>query len=270
MRTPALFLACLFALVASTAAAQQPGAQRPGGAPPAAAPSTGREVAGPAEEKTATTNFSVTIDGRDIKYTATTGTLPIRLDDGKVVARMFYVAYTKDGEDVATRPVSFLFNGGPGSASIWLHMGSFGPKRVQMAADGFQPAPPYTLEPNPYSLIGVTDMVFVDAIDTGFSRGVEGASTTQFHGQSGDIRAFGEFINTYLTGFNRWPSPKFLIGESYGTIRSAGLAQELQSRHGIELNGVVLLSALLTYQTLWPAACNCCAVFISSSLPEAG
>lgn len=256
MRIPALLLACLIATTVSPAVAQQPGAPRPGGPPQAAPAATGREVAGPAEEKTSVTNHAMTVDGRDIKYTATTGTLPIRLDDGKVVARMFYVAYTKDGEDVATRPVSFLFNGGPGSASIWLHMGSFGPRRVQMAADGFQPAPPYTLEPNPYSLLGATDMVFVDAIDTGFSRGVEGASTTQFHGQSGDIRAFGEFINTYLTTFSRWLSPKFLIGESYGTIRSAGLSQELQSRHGIELNGVVLLSALLTYQTLSPAPNN--------------
>lgn len=253
MRSLVLALAGVLTAAVPSALAQQPGG-RPAGAP-TAAPSA-REVAGPNEEKVSVTNHSVAIDGRDIKYTATTGTIPIRLDDGKIVARMFFVAYTKDGEDVGTRPVSFLYNGGPGSATVWLHMGSFAPRHVQMADEGFQPAPPYKLVPNPHSLIDVTDMVFVDAIDTGFSRGVEGASTTQFHGQSGDIRAFGEFINTWLSTYSRWASPKFLIGESYGTIRSAGLSQELQTRHGIELNGIVLLSALLTYQTLSPAPNN--------------
>ncbi len=227
---------------------QQPAEE--GGAP------GGREVAGAAEEKISTTSHTVTLDGKEVKYTATTGTLPIRLDDGKIAARLFFVAYAKDGEDVAKRPISFLYNGGPGAATVWLHMGSFAPRHVQMADEGFQPAPPYKLVNNPSSLIDATDLVFVDAVDTGFSRGVAGVNTTQFHGQNGDIRAFGEFINQYLTAYSRWPSPKFLIGESYGTIRSAGLAQELQSHHGIELNGIVLVSALLTYQTLSPAPNN--------------
>src|SRR5439155_722042 len=161
----------------------------------------------------------------------------------KVAARMFFVAYTKDGEDAKTRPVSFLYNGGPGAATIWLHMGSFAPRKVQMADEGFQPAPPYHLVDNEYSLLDATDMVYVDAIDTGYSRAVAGVSNTQFHGVRGDLRAFGEFINGYLKTYNRWPSPKFLIGESYGTIRSAGLSQELQMRHGIELNGIVLVSS---------------------------
>jgi carboxypeptidase C (cathepsin A) len=169
---------------------------------------------------------------------------------------MFFVAYTKDGEDAKTRPVSFLYNGGPGAATIWLHMGSFAPRKVQMADDGFQPAPPYRLVDNEYSLLDATDMVYVDAIDTGYSRVVAGVSNTQFHGVRGDLRAFGEFINNYLKTYNRWPSPKFLIGESYGTIRSAGLSQELQTRHGIELNGIVLVSSLLTYQTLSPSPQN--------------
>ncbi len=125
-----------------------------------------------------------------------------------------------------------------------------------MAEDGFQPPPPYQLVDNPNSLLDVSDLVFVDAIDTGFSRVMPGVDNTQFYGQDGDIRAFGEFIAEYLRVFNRYPSPKFLIGESYGTIRSAGLSQELQSRHGIELNGIVLVSALLTYQTLSPAPNN--------------
>jgi carboxypeptidase C (cathepsin A) len=214
------------------------------------------EFAGPAEEKISTTSHTVRLDGREVKYTATAGTLPIRLDNGQVVARMFFVAYTKDGEDVKARPVSFLYNGGPGAATIWLHMGSFAPKHVQMADEGFQPAPPYKLVDNENSLIDVTDLVFVDAISTGYSRMTPGNNSAQFHGQSGDLRAFGEFINEYLTHFSRWPSPKYLIGESYGTIRSAGLAEEIQQRHGIELNGIALVSSLLTYQTLSPAPDN--------------
>src|SRR5262245_60750740 len=215
-----------------------------------------REVATAAEEKISQTSHVLRLNGRDLKYLATTGTLPIRLDDGKVAARMFFAAYTKDGEDVKTRPVSFLYNGGPGSPTVWLHMGSFGPRRVQMGQDGVQPAPPYRLVDNEHSLLDVTDLVFVDAIDTGYSRGAAGVNTAQFHGQTGDIRSFGEFIAEYLTKYGRWSSPKFLIGESYGTIRSAGLAAELQSRHGVELNGIVLISSLLTYQTLSPAPDN--------------
>ncbi|HEY7288321.1 MAG TPA: hypothetical protein VH583_00695 [Vicinamibacterales bacterium] len=214
------------------------------------------ETAGPAEEKISQTSHTIRVDGHDLKYTATTGTLPIRLDDGKVAARMFFVAYTKDGENVKTRPISFLYNGGPGAATIWLHMGSFGPKHVQMAEDGFQPAPPYHLVDNENTLLDATDLVFVDAIDTGYSRVVDDTDNKQFHGVRGDLRAFGEFINDYLKTYSRFPSPKYLIGESYGTIRSAGLAQELQNRHGIELNGIVLISSLLTYQTLSPSDQN--------------
>src|SRR5262245_10965852 len=216
---------------------QQPAPATP--APQNAEPAA-REVATTAEEKISQTSHTIRLDGRDIKYTATTGTLPIRLDDGKVSARMFFVAYTKDGEDVKTRPVSFLYNGGPGSATVWLHMGSFGPMHVQLANDGFQPAPPFHLVDNENSLLDVSDLVFIDAVDSGYSRVVTGVNATQFHGETGDIRSFGEFINEFLKTYNRFPSPKFLIGESYGTIRSAGLSQELQSRHGIELNGIVL------------------------------
>jgi carboxypeptidase C (cathepsin A) len=237
----------LLTLLAAPLAAQQRG-QNPN--QPAAAASAPREYAGAAEEKISQTSHTVRLDGHDIKYTATAGTLPIRGDDGKVQARMFFVAYTRDGEDVKTRPLSFLYNGGPGSATIWLHMGSFAPRRVQMADEGFQPAPPYRLVDNEASLIDATDLVFVDAVSTGYSRTVEGVNPAQFHGQQGDLRAFGDFIYEYLKTYSRWPSPKYLIGESYGTIRSAGLSQELQSRHGIELNGIVLISALLTYQTI--------------------
>jgi carboxypeptidase C (cathepsin A) len=261
-------------LLAASAGAQTPSPRRPEGAPdapPGAPPATQApgprseggapapqryEVATAKEEKTSQTSHVVRIDGREVRYTATAGTLPIRLDEGKVVARMFFVAYTKDGEAPATRPLSILFNGGPGSASIWLHMGSFAPRRAEMADEGFQPAPPYRLVDNEHSLLDVSDLVFVDAISTGFSRVTAGVDRTQFHGQEGDIRAFGEFVAEYLTAYKRWASPKYLIGESYGTIRSAGLSQQLQARHGIELNGIVLVSALLTYQTLAPAPNN--------------
>ena len=239
----ALIILLLLAVPVAAQRGQNPAQQ------PAAQPS-GRESVGPAEEKTSRTPHTVTLDGREIKYTATAGTLPIRGDDGKVQARMFYVAYTRDGEDPKTRPLSFLYNGGPGSATVWLHMGSFAPRHVQLADDGFQPAPPYQLVDNPNSLIDVSDLVFVDAISTGYSRTVEGVNPAQFHGQQGDLRAFGDFIDEYLKTCSRWSSPKYLIGESYGTIRSAGLSQELQSRHGIELNGIVLVSALLTYQSI--------------------
>jgi carboxypeptidase C (cathepsin A) len=229
--------------------------------PPATPAEPGGQAGGRLEvaatvDKVSQTSQVIRLDGREIRYTATAGTLPIRLDDGRVVARMFFVGYTKDGEDVKTRPIAFLYNGGPGSASVWLHMGAFSPRRVEMGDEGFQPPPPYRLVDNESSLIDVADLVFVDAIDTGYSRVTTGTNAAQFHGQAGDIRAFGEFINQYLKTYSRWPSPKFLIGESYGTIRSAGLAGELQSRHGIELNGIVLVSSLLTFQTLLPAPEN--------------
>ncbi len=264
MRNPwkLLVVALVFPLMVSPAFAQQRGGQRPDAQPTVQPPAASagqaqaREVASAVDRKPSQTSHAIRIDGRDIKYTATAGTLPIRLDDGRVSAQMFFVAYTKDGEDPKTRPVSFLYNGGPGSASVWLHMGSFAPKKAQMADEGFQPPPPYQLVDNEYSLIDVSDVVFVDAVSTGFSRVTEGVNPAQFHGQDGDIRAFGEFIAEYLKAYSRWPSPKFLIGESYGTIRSAGLAAELQSRHGIELNGIVLVSALMTYQTLSPAPNN--------------
>ncbi|MDO8836783.1 MAG: hypothetical protein Q7V01_14375 [Vicinamibacterales bacterium] len=255
MRRTGSFVVVLLLFFAPLGLAQQ----RPGGPPDTQQiPQRpgGHEVATPNEEKVSHTSHTMRLGGRDIRYTATAGTLPIRLDDGKVAARMFFVAYTKDGDDTKARPVSFLYNGGPGSASIWLHMGSFAPRRAAMADEGFQPAPPFQLVDNEHSLIDVSDVVFVDAISTGYSRVMPGIDNTQFHGQDGDIRAFGEFIAEYLKAYDRWRSPKFLIGESYGTIRSAGLAGELQSRHGIELNGIVLLSALLSYQTLSPAPNN--------------
>jgi carboxypeptidase C (cathepsin A) len=210
----------------------------------------------PPVERLSTTSHAIQVDGRELRYTATAGTLPVRNYGGRPIASMFFVAYTRDGEQVAARPVSFLYNGGPGSASVWLHMGSFGPKRVVMSEEGFQPAPPYRLADNEHTLLDASDLVFVDAIDTGFSRPAPGEDPKQFHGVRGDIQAFGEFIRTYLSRFDRWSSPKYLIGESYGTMRSAGLAGELQDRHGIELNGIVLVSSILDYMTKGYASGN--------------
>ena len=253
-RALALAIAALIVVAPAALGQQRPGA--PPDAPQRPQASGQHETASADADKASQTAHVLRLDGREIRYTATAGTIPIRLDDGKVAARMFFVAYTKDGEDAKTRPIAFLYNGGPGSATVWLHMGSFAPKRAKMADEGFQPAPPYELVDNANSLVDVADLVFVDAIDTGYSRAMAGVDNSQFHGQDGDIRAFGEFIHAYLGAYDRWPSPKFLIGESYGTIRSAGLSQELQSRHGIELNGIVLVSALMTYQTLSPAPNN--------------
>ena len=255
-------LAFIFATILAAASLHAQPPQRPPqppARPEAEAPREERrtyEIAGEAEARISETPHTMRLGGQEIRYTAHAGTLPIRLDNGDLGGRMFFVSYSRAGADAKTRPVAFLFNGGPGSASIWLHMGSFAPVRAEMAAEGFQPAPPYRLVPNEHSLLDVADVVFIDAMSTGYSRTVAGVDPRQFHGVRGDLRAFGRFIREYLTHFDRWSSPKFLIGESYGSIRSAGLVGELQSRHGIELNGVVLLSALLSYQTIRTAPQN--------------
>ena len=210
-----------------------------------------------AEERLSTTEHRARIGGVDVPYTATAGQLVLRRPDGKARANMFFVAYTRDDvTDKTTRPISFAYNGGPGSATIWLHMGVLGPKRVQMAMEGFQPAPPYRLVANDHSILDLTDVVAIDAISTGFSRAVDGEDPKQFHGVEQDIEAFSEFIRLYVTRFDRWSSPKYLFGESYGTVRSAGISEKLQSSHGIELNGIVLVSSVIDFSTLRDAPGN--------------
>ncbi len=209
------------------------------------------------EEQFSTTTHSVGIGGAEIDYTATAGTIILRHGNGKPRANVFFVAYARNGQtDMRALPVTFAYNGGPGAATIWLHMGALGPKRVQMADGGFQPAPPFRLVDNEHSLLDVTDIVAIDAVSTGFSRTVDGENPKQFHGVQQDIEAFAEFIRLYITKFDRWSSPKYLLGESYGTVRSAGLAAELQSRHGIELNGIVLVSSVIDFMTIRPAPGN--------------
>jgi carboxypeptidase C (cathepsin A) len=192
----------------------------------------------------------VRIGGAEVKYTATAGTLLLEDEQGKPKAHAFFVAYMRDGQDAARRPITFSYNGGPGSPSIWLHMGTMGPRRVQMGEDGFQPAPPFQLVDNEYSPLDVTDIVMIDPVMTGYSRPVEGEDKKQFHGVNEDLQWVSEFIRRYVTRFDRWRSPKFLLGESYGTFRSAGLAAVLQQRHGIELNGIVLVSSVLDFATI--------------------
>ena len=203
----------------------------------------------PVEEQAATSKGSVTVKGQAIAYTATAGTLTLRDDEGKPTASVFYTAYTKDGG--GKRPVSFLFNGGPGSASLWLHMGSFGPVRVQTTSPEYVAPGSGGLAANPYSLLDKTDLVFIDAIGAGWSRPLGDKTGKDFWGVDQDADAFARAIMRYVTKYNRWGSPKILFGESYGTLRSGAVAALLEQR-GMSLNGVVLLSTILNYGVRQP------------------
>jgi carboxypeptidase C (cathepsin A) len=192
------------------------------------------------------TKHDWTAGGRAVHYTATAGTLQIKDEEDKVIGVMFYVAYTEDGVAQGSRPVTFLYNGGPGSASLWLHMGSVGPVRVVTDSPKATGPAPFGVVPNQYSLIDKTDLVFIDAPLTGFSRLAGKGTVKDFAGVDEDVKAFEKFITRYITINNRWNSPKFLFGESYGTPRSAALVAALNN-DGIEFNGVVLLSSILNY-----------------------
>ena len=195
------------------------------------------------------THHQITVDGKMLKYAATAGRLPIKRADGKIEAEMFFVAYTLDGQEAAKRPVTFAFNGGPGSASIWLHMGALGPRKVVLEPDGFMPPAPYKIQDNPYTLLDKSDLVLIDAIGTGFSRAADSELMKKFWGVKGDIESFSEFIRLYLSRYERWSSPLFILGESYGTTRAAGIAGYLADR-GISFNGITLLSTVLNFETL--------------------
>src|SRR3954469_11546778 len=200
----------------------------------------------PVEERTVQTRTSSSVSGRVVPYTATAGTLTIRDVAGKPKASIFYTAYTLDGAAGARRPVMFFYNGGPGSASLWLRMGSFGPMRLQTGNPEFMRPAPFNFGPNPDTLLGSTDMVFIDAPGTGYSRALGDAKGSDFYGVDQDADAFARGIIRYVTKFGRWDSPKFLFGESYGTTRSGALAYQLQER-GMALNGVILLSSIMNY-----------------------
>ena len=181
-------------------------------------------------EKSSVTHHELTLDGKSLKYTATAGTLLIRDEEDKPYGSMFYVAYTLDGAEPTTRPVSFLYNGGPGSATLWLHMGSFSPVRIQTDSPNATAGPPFKLVPNQYSLLDKTDLVFIDAPLTGYSRAVGKGSRRISPASIRICKAFDRFIARYISVNQRWNSPKFLIGESYGTTRSAGLSDLLGER----------------------------------------
>lgn len=202
-------------------------------------------------EKTSVTHHDLTLNGQTIHYTATAGTLLIRDEEEKPYGSIFYIAYTEDGADPKTRPITFLYNGGPGSATLWLHMGSVGPVRVTTLSPSATGPAPYQIVPNQYSILDKTDLVFIDAPLTGYSRAVGKATKKDFAGVDEDLKAFEKFIARYITVNERWNSPKVLFGESYGTTRSAGLSAVLQE-NGIALNGIVLLSSILNYGELAP------------------
>jgi len=201
------------------------------------------------ETSPSVTHRTVTVNGKALRYTATAGRMPIKNGEGTTEALMFYVAYTLDGADAGTRPLTFAYNGGPGSASIWLHMGALGPRTVVLDPQGFMPRPPFRVHDNPYTPLDRTDLVLVDAIGTGWSRPADAAAARKYENPDGDVQAFGEFIRMYISRNERWGSPLYLFGESYGTTRSAGLAGYLQGR-GIVFNGIGLLSMALNFQAL--------------------
>jgi len=204
------------------------------------------------EDVVSVTHHTIKINNQVIPYTATAGYITLRDEEGKGKANVFFTAYTReDIKNLSQRPLTFAFNGGPGSSTVWLHLGALGPKKVLLDDNGFPLPPPFKLIDNPYTLLDVSDIVCLDAISTGFSRALPGEKPQQFHGVREDIEAVGEFIRLYLTRNNRWLSPKFILGESYGTTRATGLAGYLQGRRfGLYLNGVILVSSVLDFSTL--------------------
>ena len=204
-----------------------------------------------ASSKPVFTTNEVTIAGQSIRYITETGMLPLLKPDGTPRASVFYIAYSKEDEtNSAKRPITFSFNGGPGSSSVWLHLGALGPRRVKMNPDGTLPKPPFGLVDNEYSILHATDLVFIDPVATGFSRPAKDEKPDQFFGQSADVEAVGDFIRLWTTRHQRWLSPKYLCGESYGVFRAAGLAEHLHSRYGMYLNGLILVSGVLDFATL--------------------
>src|SRR6266487_6430069 len=226
----------------TTTTTTQPGGQT-GQRPPQERPSPSPD------EPPVITHHSITVGGKELHYTATVGMMPIKNRDGETEARIFFMAYTlDDGGSRGRRPLTFSFNGGPGSASVWLHLGAIGPRRVPMNPDGTMPPPPYALIDNEQTWLNQTDLVFIDPVGTGYSRAVRPDLAARFFGLNGDIESVGEFIRMYLTRYERWTSPLFLAGESYGTTRASALSGYLIGR-GIALNGIVLISTIMNFET---------------------
>jgi carboxypeptidase C (cathepsin A) len=246
MRLRILLLCCLISQTLS-ASAQQPA--------PTSSPAPAHQPDDTLSETTAViTHHQISAAGKMLKYTATAGRLQLKPENGPAEAAIFFTAYTLDGEDARTRPITFIFNGGPGTATAWLHMGALGPKKIKLERDGGVPAPPYATVDNPDTLLDRSDLVFIDAPGTGYSR-VRADLTKKYYNVNGDADAFYRFIRLYLTRYQRWRSPLFLFGESYGTTRAAALANHLMDGY-VPINGVVLLSVGLDFQTLMPSNMN--------------
>ncbi len=267
MITPLLFL--LLAHSAPSAQAQgralqtQTNATAPAApqAAPPAIPGGGRGrggIAGPGpaiggeiDETPVVTHHSITVEGKPLNYTATVAQMPLKNSSGDTEAHIFYMAYTQDGvEDLAKRPVTFCFNGGPGSASMWVHMGGMGPRSPKLMPDGSMPPPPYELKDNSDTWLDKTDLVFIDPVGTGYSRARNLEVARRMNSVQGDIQSVGEFIRMYIVRNNREVSPLFIAGESYGTFRAAGLGGYLIDR-GIAFNGIVLIGTTLNLETIW-------------------
>jgi carboxypeptidase C (cathepsin A) len=241
----------LFGSLALAPAAQAQRARRP--TPEAAARDSGVKAESPSDTvpDSSVTFHSIKIGSQTIPYRALAGTLILRNDSGAPIGRLFYIAYTRtDVRDPSTRPISFVYNGGPGAASLWLHMGAFGPKVIVTSNAAPTPPPPYQVEDNPNCLLGATDEVFIDPIGTGFSKPVGKGTGKDFWGIDEDARSLAQFVRQYVSRNGRWNSPKYLIGESYGTTRSAVLVDRLQNDEGMDFNGVVLISNVLDFETL--------------------
>lgn len=205
----------------------------------------------PPKEESVSTIHTVNVNGVEISYKTTVGTQLLIDEKGNPKASIFYIAYTKEGvNNFNARPITYCFNGGPGSSSIWLHLGVLGPRRVEIDDLGKEAKQPYRLQDNPYSILDDTDLVFIDPVSTGYSRAVPGEDPKQFHGVDADVQSVAEFIRLFTTRNQRWESPKFLAGESYGTTRAAGLAQELHDTHHLYLDGIILVSSVLNFQTV--------------------
>ncbi len=240
------FAVCLLGLVAVPA--------RPQDVPAKDGPPKADRKAPEPKETIVETRHTVTLNGQPLSYVAAAGNLLLREEDGKPTASVYFYAYSRtaspDAAPDPSRPIMFCFNGGPGSSSVWLHLGAFGPRRVLMHESGAPLPPPYRLVENDDTLLDLTDLVFIDPVSTGYSRAAPGVDAKRFHGVQEDVQSVGEFIRQYVTRYDRWRSPKYLAGESYGTTRAAGLAAHLQDRLGMNLNGVILISSVLNFQTI--------------------
>ena len=259
LRTRSAFLALLLAaavpaVTVPTAAAAQRATARPGARN--ATPDTGvippaASSPAPVQPESVVTHHSITIGGQRIDYDARVGNIILRDTADEPIGNLFYISYTRQGvKDASRRPITFAYNGGPGSSSIWVHMGAFGPRRVAIPDTTHAPPPPYDLVDNQYTILDKTDLVFIDPIGTGFSKPIGKGKGKDFWGVDQDARSLAQFVSRYLSQNERWNSPRYLLGESYGTTRSAALVNYLQSRDNMDFNGVILMSAVLDFQTI--------------------